>query len=196
LFIRASLRNSLVAVAVLSTGLVLLHAEVPKGWFLAGSKPAEYESAVDSVNTFGGLPSAYLRSKKSQVAEGFGTLMQDFSAEQYVGQRVRFRAFVKSENVERWAGLWMRVDGKSGQSPLAFDNMQGRPITGVTGWNEYEVVLDVPQGATGIFMGILLDGPGAVWLSRAEFEVVGPNVPTTGTLHNNAKGPTNLGFEK
>src|SRR5215813_9479678 len=130
MFNRASLRNSLVAVAVLSTGLVLLHAEVPKGWFLAGSKPAEYESAVDSVNTFGGLPSAYLRSKKTQMGDGFGTLMQDFSAEQYVGQRVRFRAFVKSESVERWAGLWMRVDAKTGQTPLAFDNMQGRPIKG------------------------------------------------------------------
>src|SRR5262249_37325162 len=146
MFVRTSLRNGLVAVAVLSTGLLILRAEVPKGWFLAGSKPAEYETAVDTVNAFGGLPSAYLRSRKPQVTEGFGTLMQDFSAEQYEGKRVRFGGFVKSDNVEKWAGLWMRVDGKSGQRPLAFDNMQDRPITGVTGWKEYEVVLDVPQG--------------------------------------------------
>jgi hypothetical protein len=195
MFVRASFRNGLVAVAVLSAGLFLLHAEVPKGWYLAGSKPAEYESAVDNVNKFGDLPSAYLRSKKPQLGEGFGTLMQDFSAEQYVGKRVRFGAFVKSENVEKWSGLWMRVDGKTGQRPLAFDNMQDRPITGVTGWKEYEVVLDVPQGATGIFMGILLDGPGTVWLSGAKFDIVGPNVPTTGTPRNSQQ-PTNLGFDK
>ena len=125
---------------------------------------------------------------------GSAPLMQNFSAEQYIGKRVRFGAFVKSEGVERWSGLWMRVDGKSGQPSLAFDNMQDRPIKGVTGWKEYEVVLDVPQGATGIFFGILLDGPGSVWLSGVKVEVVGPNVPTTGRASN--KGPTNLGFEK
>src|SRR5437016_11680460 len=181
-FARASFRASLVGLAVLSTALLVLHAEVPKGWFLAGSKPAAYESSVDNVNMFSGLPSAYLKSKTPQVEEGFGTLMQNFSADQYVGKRVRFGAFVKSEGVERWSGLWMRVDGKPGQT-LAFDNMQNRAIKGVTGWKEYEVVLDVPEGATGIFFGILLDGPGSVWMSGTKVEVVGPNVPSTNMLH-------------
>ena len=194
-FARASFRASLVGIAVLSTAFLVLHAEVPKGWFLAGSKPAAYESSVDNVNTFSGLPSAYLKSKTPQVEEGFGTLMQNFSADQYVGKRVRFGAFVKSEGVERWSGLWMRVDGKPGQT-LAFDNMQNRAIKGVTGWKEYEVVLDVPEGATGIFFGILLDGPGSVWMSSTKVEVVGPNVPTTNMLHAASQGPTNLGFEK
>src|SRR5580658_9572438 len=87
---RTSFRGGLVGIAVLSTAFLVLHAEVPKGWFLAGSKPALYESSVDNVNTYAGLPSAYLRSKTPQVEEGFGTLMQNFSADQYVGKRVRF----------------------------------------------------------------------------------------------------------
>jgi hypothetical protein len=194
-FAKTPFRMGLVGIAVLLTAFVL-QAEIPKGWYLAGNKPAEYESSVDNVNTFSGQPSAYLRSKKPQMGDGFGTLMQNFSAEQYVGKRVRFGAFVKSEAVERWSGLWMRVDAKSGQPPLAFDNMQDRPIKGVTGWKEYEVVLDVPQGATGVFFGILLDGPESVWLSGVKFEVVGTNVPTTGKSTYGAQGPTNLGFEK
>jgi hypothetical protein len=194
-FAKTPFRMCLVGIAVLLTAY-LLQAEVPKGWFLAGSKPAEYESSVDNVNTFSGQPSAYLRSKQPQMGEGFGTLMQNFSADQYIGKRVRFGAFVKSDAVERWSGLWMRVDGKSGQQPLAFDNMMDRPIKGVTGWKEYEVVLDVPQGATGIFFGILLDGPGSVWLSGVKVEAVGTNVPTTGRPMNGGQGPTNLGFEK
>lgn len=196
MFARATFRASLVGIAILSTAFLVLHAEVPKGWFLAGSKPALYESSVDNVNTYAGLPSAYLKSKSPEAQEGFGTLMQNFSADQYVGKRVRFGAFVKSEGVERWSGLWMRIDGKTGQQPLAFDNMQSRPIKGVTGWTEYEVVLDVPAGATGIFLGILLDGPGTVWMSNNKFDVVGTNVPSTDILTAKAPGPTNLGFEK
>jgi hypothetical protein len=65
-----------------------------------------------------------LKAKKPAI-EGFGTLMQDFRANEYVGKRVRFSAFVKSQDLESWAGLWMRVDQGEGATPqvLAFDNM-------------------------------------------------------------------------
>ena len=193
---RESSAKSLIGLAALAVGSLALYAEIPKGWFLAGSKPAEYESSVDSGNAYAGQPSAYLRSKKAQVPEGFGTLMQSFGADQYVGKRVRYSAFVKSENVERWAGLWMRVDGKSGQSPLAFDNMQDRPVKGTSTWRNYEVVLDVPAGATGIAFGILMDGPGTVWMNSAKIEEVPDSIPATDKIKAPAKGPTNLGFDK
>jgi hypothetical protein len=191
---RLSLAQKLIGLAILGVGSLALWAEAPKGWYLAGSRPAEYESSVDTVNERGGLPSAYLRSKKPQVDEGFGTLMQNFSAEQYLGKRVRFSAFVKSENIERWAGLWMRVDGK--QQALTFDNMQDRPIKGTTAWQNCQVVLDVPPGATGIFMGILLDGPGTVWMNGARFEEVAADTPVTDKIKTSAPGPTNLQFDK
>jgi len=187
--------KSLIGLAALAAGSLALYAEVPKGWFMAGSKPTEYESSVDTGNAYAGQPSAYLRSKKPEVPEGFGTLMQNFSAEQYVGKRVRFSAFVKSENIERWAGLWMRVDGKPGQT-LSFDNMQDRPIKGTSAWRNCEVVLDVPAGALGIYFGILLDGPGTVWMNSAKFEEVATSIPTTDKIKSPAPGPTNLGFDK
>jgi len=85
----------------------------------------------------------------------------------------------------------MRID--KGSEMMAFDNMQDRAIRGTTGWKGYEVVLDVPQDATGIFFGVLLSKTGAVWLNSVKFEVVGSNVPTTGRSQRD--GPTNLGFE-
>ena len=149
----------------------------PRGWHIAGSKPADYLSGVDAQAVYGGQPSAYLKANKS-VVEGFGTLMQNISADEYLGKRVRFSAFVKSEGVQDWAGLWMRVD--KGSEMLAFDNMQNRSIKGTTGWQSYEVVLDVPSNATGIFFGILLGGTGTVWLNNVKFEVVGTNISVTG----------------
>lgn len=149
-------------------------AAVPHGWFIAGDKPTSYESGVDPQRTYRGRPSAYLKSRVSKV-DGFGTLMQEFRAEHYLGERVRFSAFVKTEEAEDWAGLWMRVD--NGSKQIAFDNMQSRPIKGTTDWKKYEVVLDVPQEATGIFFGILLSGSGTAWLNNANFEIVGSSVP-------------------
>ena len=120
---------------------------------VAGSRPTEYESGLDSQAVYNGHPSAYLKSKQP-VVEGFGTLMQDIRADHYLGKRVRLSAFVRTEGVQDWAGLWMRVDKDSRQ--VGFDNMQDRPIKGTTTWKNYEVVLDVPQDATGIFFGVLL----------------------------------------
>src|SRR5580658_5580470 len=129
------------SIAILTAYSFLLEAAAPEGWLITGSKPQEYDCEVDSQAMYNNKPSAYLEAKKADV-EGFGTLMQFFSAGQYTEKRVRLSAFVKSEGVRDWAGLWMRVD--KGKKLLAFDNMQDRPIKGTTAWHNYEVVLDVP----------------------------------------------------
>jgi hypothetical protein len=175
--------------------VLLANAAAPTGWILAGSKPANYDTGVDRATVYNGLPSAYLKAKADE--DGFGTLMQSFSADQYVGKRVRFSGNVKSDSVTQWAGLWMRVDGKSGSAPLAFDNMQDRAIKGTSGWQRYQVVLDVPQGATGVALGILLAGPGQVWLNNTNIEVVSTDVAPTGKAGGLLPdGPKNLGFDK
>jgi hypothetical protein len=60
----------------------------------------------------------------------------------------------------------------------------------------YEVVLDVPSGATGIFFGVLLDGPGTVWMNSLKFEEVPTSIPSTDKTKSAPQGPTNLGFDK
>ena len=171
---------------------LVLQPAPPRGWYVAGDSPTAYESGIDTQATYNGHPSAYLKAKMPGV-EGFGTLMQDFRAELYLGKRVRFSAFVKTESAQDWAGLWMRVD--KGSKQLAFDNMQARPIKSTTAWRKYEVVLDVPQEATGIFFGVLLSRSGTVWLSDAKFEIVGSNIPTTGgETAQRPDEPVNLNF--
>jgi len=189
-----SWRVGLGALVVLVGCVLVARAEVPRGWFLAGSKPSEFEAGVDPGQAYQGHRSAYLKSKQLSV-DGFGTLMQQFTAEQYLGKRVRLSGVVKSQEVAEWAGLWLRVD--KGKEMVAFDNMQDRAIKGRTDWRRYEVVLDVPKDASGIALGILLTGTGEVWLNGARFEVVGPDVAVTGS--SNAKTPdkpVNLDFDE
>ena len=87
----------------------------------------------------------------------------------------------------------MRVDKRS--TLMAFDNMEDRPIKGTTDWQTYSLVLNVSHDATGIFFGVLLDGPGAVWLNSAKIEEVGSDVPTTGKVSTQRPDePRNLDF--
>jgi|GEM_PF-2413498 len=192
-FIAVCLLLPLIALRVPAQNQSGKSAAAPQGWFLAGSDPTSYETGVDTQAIYRGLPSAYLKSKQP-TGGGFGTLMQDFSASQYAGKRLRLSASVKAQQVSDWAGVWMRVD--KGSQVVAFDNMEGRPIKGTAGWQNYEVVLDVPQDATGIAFGILLSKQGTVWLNNVKFQSVGLDVATTGKTKTSLReGPTNLNFE-
>jgi len=187
------LRSIAVLVAVVTWST--LEAAAPTGWILAGSKPANYDTGIDSQAKYQDAESAYLKSKIDvrQDDGGFGTLMQSFRATRYLGKRVRVRGFIKSEGVQEWAGLWMRVDKNS--TVVGFDNMHDRPINGTNDWHRYDVVLDVPQDATGIAFGVLLAGPGAVWLNSTTFEVMDTNIPITGNGARQPDEPTNLDFQ-
>ena len=52
----------------------------------------------------------------------------------------------------------------------------------------------MPDSAVGIALGVLLDGPGELWLNGADFEVVDTSVPTTGRSLIESDGPRNLDF--
>jgi hypothetical protein len=177
-----------------------LCAAVPHGWYLAGSKPQNYQSGVDDAQ-YNGHRVVYLRAS-TPTPDGFGTLMQDFRADNYVGKRVRFSAMLKADNVANWAGLWMRIDkNDSASSPpktLVIDNMHDRPVKGTEDWKNYQVVLDVPNDATGIFFGVVLNGSGNVLMSEVKVETVGLDVATTARPSDTAQPrpntPTNLDF--
>jgi hypothetical protein len=174
---------SCLAVLLLSTATVATtraaeeESAAPPGWSVAGSHPSEYEMGLDRSTRRSGAASAFLRGK-TPTAAGFGTLLQEIDAVDYRGRRVRLSGFAKASGVAGWAGLWMRVDGPQGV--LAFDNMQSRPIKGTADWKPCEVVLEVPGGATAIWFGLLLSGPGQVWFDDLQVEAVDATVPATG----------------
>jgi hypothetical protein len=165
--------------------------ELPKPWFKNGQAPAVDEclAGVDSAIEAAGTSNLTLKCE-AQVG-GFVGVMQNFSASDYIGQRIRFSALVKAQGVETWGGLWMRVDNIERRT-TAFDNMQRRPIKGTNDWAPYSVVLDVSRDAEGIFFGTILTGKGQLWISDLRFEVVGPDVPTTGVEQSSQPGNLQL----
>jgi hypothetical protein len=166
-----------------------------RGWIKSGDSPSDYEVGLDLKIRYGGVTSAYIRSRG--VPRGFGTLMQTFKADTYRGKRLKLSASAKAENVRNWAGFWMRVDSAE-RNAVSFDNMQDRPISGSIDWATYQVVLDVPENSSHIAFGLLLDGPGRVWLTNFQFEIVSVDVATTGKpeIIDVPDAPTNLNFKE
>lgn len=150
-----------------------------KHWLITGTAPDKYKTGIDRTVFHTGTASAFIQSEEEEfVPDEYATIMQQFRAERFLGKRVRFSAFVKALEVEGWAGLWLRLDGKFSVT-LKLDNMQNRPIKGTINWNLYSCVLDVPEETEFINIGILLTGKGRVWLDDVSFQEVDRTVPVT-----------------
>jgi hypothetical protein len=192
--------KKIAGIAVVITGLVLLFSfDTPKGWIKSGSMPEKYLIAIDNTVANDGVKTLCIQSVEADV-KGFGTLMQQIQAGNYLGKRLRLRGNIKSENVTGRAGLWLRIDQAGTSTPLCFDNMYKRPVTGNTGWTEYEIVLDVPAAATVIAFGTLLSGNGRVWFNNLRLEAVTTTVPVTAPVtaqpYLMMNEPVNLNFEQ
>ncbi|HEX8127599.1 MAG TPA: hypothetical protein VF527_00630 [Pyrinomonadaceae bacterium] len=175
------MRRLIIAVAALSLATataVSQVAQAPKGWSLTGSHRDNYYLTTDNKVRHGGKTSATLISKNSASEDGFGSMKQEIKADNYRGRRVRYAGYLKAESAAQRAALWMRVEGEDGKI-LAFDNMDERPATGTTSWRKYEIVLDVPETAQHIALGVLFEGKGQIWADDLKLEVVGREVAST-----------------
>lgn len=149
-------------------------ADRPRDWFGGGK---DYELTTDAEVKHGGKQSGLIRSTADKP-EGFGTFTQGSQAVKYRGKRVRLAGWIKSEGVEGWTGLWMRIDSKD-KGGLGFDNMNDRAIKGTSDWAQFHVVLDVPDTAEQFFYGCLLVGKGKVWVDDLAIEEVARDVAVT-----------------
>ncbi|MCC6335276.1 MAG: hypothetical protein IT380_14965 [Myxococcales bacterium] len=147
------------------------------GWALTGSKPDAYEIRCDDVFTDCAIPILRTRALSSEPY-GMGSLTHSEGAQPWRGARVELKAELRTGRVDGWAGLWMRIDGPDGKV-LAFDNMQNRPLRGTSSFQWYSVVLDVPADAERISFGVMLHGPGAVFIRELRFDAADTEVTST-----------------
>ncbi len=192
------MKTKVAKTAVLLVVLIALYSfDVPKGWYKAGSSPEFYEIGIEKGAGIDGTNAATIKSVANRV-RGFGTLVQNIQPGNYAGKRIRMSGYIKTDQVNGWAGFWLRIDQENSSVPLAFDNMSNRKIMGSTEWIKCEIIVDVPKKANNIAYGALLSGSGQLWFDNLSFEVVDNKVVTTvpyrkdNLPHNE---PTNLAFE-
>jgi hypothetical protein len=206
-------KQILVTFTILTTGALALGSRLsfsagtlPKGWFAAGSHPQDYEMIIDTAVRHSGQAGAHTKFI-GEKAEGFGTLMQMFKADDYRGKRMHMSAWMKSEDADS-AQLWMQLDGA--KRILGFDNMNNRAVKGTTEWKKDEITLDVPEGTIDIAFGAFVAGKGEAWVDDFGFEVVSEDVSSinmltpeqmkeehdTGAFQGFPKEPANFNFEE
>ncbi len=170
--------------------------KIPEGWFKSGTEPQDYIIGIDKETSEQGNTSAYIKSKELKPS-GSCDLMQEIKAENYLGERVRLSGYVKTKFVSYWAGLFMIVEDAT-ERPIAFDNMQDRPLVGNSDWVKYEIVLDIPKNSDKILFGASLHGKGEIWIDDLKLLVVNKNVPVTDLSGKKptALYPENMEFEK
>lgn len=137
---------------------------VQKGWFLAGDNPEGYTIGNDKLATYKGVESGYIKSKSNTI-KGFGTLMQQADTSAYIGKHLKYSAILKTDKVKNWAGLWVRLDDNK-MKYVWFENMHDRPIKGTLDWKAFEITFKVPKEASTLNFGVLLVGPGSVWINK------------------------------
>lgn len=121
---------------------------------------------VDGVSTFplkvvvrdGGRGRCVRIRKVRGDVRAFGTVMQRCSATAFRAKAMRLEADLKCERLQRWACLWLRIDGPSGD--VFFDR---RLIRGNEPWGRQRIDTRVPDDALWLNYGVLLVGNGTVW---------------------------------
>jgi hypothetical protein len=164
------------AAAIAATSVLALAAApepLPAQWHVTGKDAKKFTAGIDQSD---GAKGAKFLANSGDDDKAWAALSQGISPQNYAGQRIRFRARVRTQDISNWAGLWMRVDSQ-GHPGAAFYNSQDKPIKGTTDWQERSVVLDVPQEGAVIVFGVINNGKGQVWMDRLGFEQVGQDVP-------------------
>jgi hypothetical protein len=176
-----------IALAVLAAGCTLdvtqpenpVVAGTPTGWGMVGQATASTAKYLvgRTADAHGGATALALIGSDSLNVQ-FAGVGQPVRADNYRGKRVRFTAWVRSENVAgNLAGLWMRVDGPG--ATQAFDNSATHSIKGTSAWHQVEIILDVPADAIGITFGFLMRGQGFIAVDDMKWEVIPANGPTS-----------------
>lgn len=128
----------------------------PRAWLWSGAreKVCGYVASVDPELPFSGRASARIeRTGAPRYGECASQLRQLVDATSYRGKRVRLRASVRVGSPGEHAHLYLQ-NGANRVAQLASGS----------GWRSYDVLLDVPDDAASLEIGLAFDGEGSAGL--------------------------------
>jgi hypothetical protein len=173
---------------------------LPTGWIVTGHTDlTHYRLGLDpSMQGVALIESRFGRDGGVDLSgDNYAVLMQSIMADAFRGRRLRLTASLRTDEADAGT-IWMRIDRAPG-GVIGFDNMLHRAVDGALrgtrSWAERSIVLDVPEEATSVHYGFLLQGYGRVRAKGFSLEVVGEDVLTSGRQAYLPK-PHNLDFSQ
>jgi hypothetical protein len=134
-----------------------------KDWILFEEYGNKYKSSLKKDRK----SSIVLESLNAEPDE-YATLMKSVDATKYRDKQIKFSAEVKAEKADEF-GLWVRVDGPNNEM-LAFDNMEGKRLSGSHNWKRLNILFKVHKNAISISYGLLQIGKGRSQIANPKLE--------------------------
>jgi hypothetical protein len=145
----------------------------PEGWFsIQHAGDLSYTFKLDATHAHGGARSVRV---DNVGPEPFGAIYQTLPAAAHRGRRLRFAAWLRTEDARGSAtggGGVLMLQAMQGGAPVAWNHMKDAPVKGTTEWKRHAVELVVPANADQIELGAMLHGPGRLWLDDVELVVL------------------------
>lgn len=140
------------------------------GWtfYYSPKQKAAYPVSIDTINSYKGKYSLNIKCVTYSPKDYLYGMADYGVVTKLKGKTVTLKGYIKTTGItEGYAGLWIRVDGKSpkGDPYLAYANMEDNGIKGDTDWKEYSLTLPYDTlAAKGLHFGAMLIGNGEIWL--------------------------------
>ena len=161
------------------------------GWIFSQSAAGNYEEGEENAGAVRCVRSFLPRP------DGYAALTRTYPAGDLRGRRIRLAGRLKTEDAERVEIVVSAVSGDAADiARLALGD--GR-MAGTLDWRGYEMVIDIPQEAQRLVVGIQTTGKGTVWARDFSLEVVDGTVSITASASRwnmPQRGPANTGFDQ
>jgi hypothetical protein len=109
--------------------------------------------------------------------DGYAALTKTFAAGDFRGRRIRLAGRLKSEDADSIEMVVSAVSGEAADiARLALGEGQR---AGTLDWRRYEMVVDIPDNAQRLVVGVQTSGKGTVWVRDFSLEVVEGAVAVT-----------------
>ena len=140
---------------------------LPSGWFVSAPSRG-YSVSLDSIHVKSGKYSICIEITEDSDQ---GVAISFELPYNYEGKKLLLSGYVKTENVNIYAGLLIISPG------VAVARNEQKEIFGTTDWTKYEVTLDLnPQITTRIFIRGGLIGKGKLWIDDLNLTIDGKDI--------------------
>ncbi len=140
-----------------------------EGWSIEGHARRAYQAEVDPDVVREGHPTIRLHPTVD-TGGAYATYMTSLDARPFRGRRAHASVWVRTQGVTARGDVWLRVQGSESppDGPGLATSITRLPPNG--DFTRYELLVDVPESASTVQLGLGLGGPGMLWMDGVSVE--------------------------
>ncbi|PWN60477.1 S41 family peptidase [Chryseobacterium viscerum] len=140
---------------------------LPDGWFSWGNNKVK----IESTQSHSGKKSVSLQSDTADRTGGIAYILIN----SYRGKEITMEGYIKTENVENSAGLFITFEDQQ-EIQIESKDIKTENLNGTTDWKKYTITVNIPEASNKIMMGGFLKGKEKVLFDQFKLYIDGKNI--------------------